>query len=36
VFGEDNEEEEVDELGVFLDEDINEFAWSGDDTDEFD
>ena len=36
VFGEDNEEEQVDELGVFLDEDINEFAWSGDDTDEFD
>jgi len=30
VFGEDDEEEEVDELAVYLDEDINEFAWSDD------
>jgi len=33
VFGED-EEEEVDELAVYLDEDINEFAYSGDSSDE--
>ena len=35
VFGEDDDEQ-VDELAAFLDEDINEFAWSGDDLDEFD
>jgi len=36
VFGEDDDEEEVDELAVYLDEDINEFAWSDDNLDELD
>ena len=35
MFGEDDEEE-VDELAVYLDEDINEFAWSNDNLDESD
>ena len=35
VFGEDDQEE-VDELAVYLDEDINEFAWSDDNLDETD